>query len=325
MSTTVRLASPERIRDELWKILLTATPAQAIDDLQSLNLLAHVLPEVAFLTHVAQSYPHDQPVYEHTVRTVQYATQVRHWLKDKAQRSGGETEPDWSATLAPWRAPLRRHFAQPLAGGRSRADWLVWCALLHDIGKAATHTAEIQADGTVRHRFLEHERVGAELAGARLEQLRFSRQEISLVQAVVEGHMRPHLLHSAFAGQPISRRASYRFLCAVGGKQFSQMAGIDTLLVALADYQATASPVLSDWPAYLAHIQELLAFALADQTLQNARQKPLLDGHQVMAHFHLQPGRRIGEILEQVLEAQVAGEIHTTEEALQLAQQWLQT
>jgi putative nucleotidyltransferase with HDIG domain len=324
MSTTVRLASPERIRDELWKILVAATPAQALADLQSYNLLAHVLPEIALLTQIEQSPPHDLNVYEHTLRTVQHAAHLRHWLKNSVQPVGGAAEPDWVAILAPWRAQLRRHFAQPLAAGRNRLDWLVWHALLHDIGKAATRTTETQADGTARHRFLEHERVGAEMAAVRLRHLRFSRQEISLVQAVVEGHMRPHLLHAAFAGQTISRRASYRYFRDVGGRQFSQLAGLDTLLVALADYRATTTTVQDDWPAYLSHMGELFTFALADQTLEIARHKPLLDGHQLMAHFHLTPGRQVGEILERVVEAQVAGDIQTIEEALQLAGEWLE-
>jgi hypothetical protein len=42
-----------------------------------------------------------------------------------------------------------------------------------------------------------------------------------------------------------------------------------------------------------------------------------------MNHFHLPPGRQIGELIEQLLEAQVAGEIRTSEEALALASQRL--
>ena len=62
---TLRLASAERVRDELWKMLATDQPAQAIDDLQKLGLLSYVLPEISALVGVEQSYPHYQDVYHH--------------------------------------------------------------------------------------------------------------------------------------------------------------------------------------------------------------------------------------------------------------------
>lgn len=77
MSAALRLSSPERIRDELWKMLATDRPAEAIEDLRSLGLLGYVLPEVAGMVEVAQSYPHYQDVYQHTLRTLEYAVQIR--------------------------------------------------------------------------------------------------------------------------------------------------------------------------------------------------------------------------------------------------------
>jgi poly(A) polymerase/tRNA nucleotidyltransferase (CCA-adding enzyme) len=136
--------------------------------------------------------------------------------------------------------------------------------------------------------------------------------------------MRPHLLHNAFAGQPISRRAAYRFFRDTGSKQFSQLAGVDVLLLALGDYLAThqATPP-PDWTDYLTHAKQLLDFTFAKEGLDEIRQKPLLDGHTLMTHLQLQPSRQVGEILEYVMEAQAAGEIQTTEQALLVATQWL--
>ena len=58
MSDTLRLVSPERIRDELWKIVTGAEPAAGIQILQRYGLLRTALPEVADLEEVAQSAPH---------------------------------------------------------------------------------------------------------------------------------------------------------------------------------------------------------------------------------------------------------------------------
>lgn len=322
MSTTVKLASAERVRDELWKILATATPAAALDDLNSLGLMPHVLPEVRLLVGVKQSPPHDLDVYGHTLRVVGYAAQLRDWLREPA---GGvpDTGAGWQERLAPWRSRLRQHFAQPLAGGRTRAEWLVWHALLHDIGKPNARTVERQTEGNVRVRFIGHEQVSAELLAHRLHQLRFGRQEIDLAVAVAAGHMRPHQLHAAFTGEPISRRAAYRYFRDVGGRQFSQLAGVDTLLVALADQLGIYPDRPPAWEAYLTHVEQLLAYAFSSDGLETTQQRPILDGDTLMQRLHLAPGRQVGEILEHVLEAQAAGEVSNLDDALAVARRWL--
>jgi poly(A) polymerase/tRNA nucleotidyltransferase (CCA-adding enzyme) len=322
MSTTVKLASAERVRDELWKIFATPTPADAVDDLNSYGLIPHILPEVRLLVGVEQSPPHDLDVYGHTLRVVRYAAQLRDWLREpvaEAAEPGGE----WQEALAPWRARLRQHFAQPLAGGRTRAEWLVWHALLHDVGKPASRTVEQPTRGDVRIRFIGHEQVSAELVANRLQQLRFARQEIDLAAAVAAGHMRPHGLHEAFAGQPISRRAAYRYFRDVGGRQFSQLAGVDTLLVALADRLGTYPDRPPAWDDYLRHVEGLLAYAFASDGLQTTQERPILDGDTLMERLHLAPGRQVGEILAHVLEAQAAGEVQDLDGALGVARRWL--
>lgn len=324
MASTVTLTSPERIRDELWKILTTDAPTQALEAMQSVGLLSPVLPEIAALRGVEQSYPHYQDVYQHSLRVVEQAVRLRNWIDGKAQPTPEHMTQDWQTALAPWRPALQQHFAKPLAAERTRSEWLVWSALLHDIGKPATRTMEITPDGPVRYRFLDHERVGAEQAEARLDHLRFSRHEIGLVRTVVENHTRPHLLNAGFLGKKISARAAYRFFRDTGGRQMEWPLGIDTLLLALADFQGTYPEPPPQWAGYLQHVQELLAYAFAENGLRATQRQPLVDGHQLMTYLQLPPGPHIGRLLEQVLEAQAAGEIQTADEALALAARWLE-
>ncbi|MCB0072537.1 MAG: hypothetical protein KDE20_13805, partial [Caldilineaceae bacterium] len=77
-----------------------------------------------------QSYPHYLDVYDHTMLVVEHAAELRDWIAGSGE-DVPEYTPGWQAVLAPWRTELRRHFLQPLAGGRRRVDWLVWHALLH--------------------------------------------------------------------------------------------------------------------------------------------------------------------------------------------------
>jgi poly(A) polymerase len=324
MCSTITLASAERIRDELWKMLITDEPAQAIDELRQVGLLPFVLPEVANLQGVAQSYPHHEDVYQHSLRVTQYTAHLRNWLFGKTVVIGDQTAQLWQEMLTPRLAQLRYHFKLPLVGSRLRGEWLVWHGLLHDIGKPITRTVETQPDDRIRYRFLEHERVGAELAESRLIYLRFGRQESTLVRTVIENHMRPHLLSAAFIGKPISRRSCFRFYRHTENRQLEQPIAVDTLLLAIADYASTYREMPPpNWSGYLRHIIELLAFALDADGIAATRQHPLVDGHTLMHNLQLTPGRRVGQLLDRLMEAQAAGEIQTKEEAIELASSWL--
>ena len=325
ISDTLNATSPERLRDELWKIMALEQPDQGLEELRRLGLLRHALPELSATVGVEQSAPHTLDVYQHTLYTIRYARILRDWLKG-VQPLGREQQA-LADLLQPYLFFLRQHFLKPIAGQRLRADWLVWLALFHDIGKPTTRTAEISADGTVRYHFFEHDLRGAEMTVRRLERMRFSRNEIDLADAVIRGHMRPHLLDLSFRKQALSRRACYRFFRDIGaqnsgGQNFADPAGIDTLLLALADVQAMRpSFVPETWQEYCKHVGELLYFAYSDETAVNSRQKPFVDGHSVMRHTGIQPGKPLGEVLEAIFEAQVAGEVTSPEEALMLASQ----
>jgi putative nucleotidyltransferase with HDIG domain len=323
MPETVRLASAERVRDELWKLLQSEDPAAAVELLNRFGLLPYVLPEVNDLQGVAQSAPHVLDVYRHTLRTVTHAAEFRRWLFGKPVADCSPASQAWQATLAPWRYRLQEHFLQALAAEHLRGEWLVWHALLHDIGKPGTRTVEVANGDGPRYRFFGHEELGVRLGRERLEALRFSRQEVWLAETVIETHMRPHHLHASFGAAPISRRACFRYFRDSGGRSFDQLPGVDTVLLALADYQAIyAAPEPPGWQQYLAHAGQLLAFALDAEGLTQVRQ-PLVDGHTLMRYFDLKPGREIGHLLERLQEAQAAGEIRTADEALALAATWV--
>ncbi len=323
MPDTVRLASAERVRDELWKIMQGDDPASALELLRTYGLLPYVLLEVSEMEGVTQSAPHVLDVYRHTLQAVTFAADFRRWLKGEPVREQTPAARAWQATLQPWRFRLQEHFLQALAADHLRVDWLVWCALLHDIGKPHTRTEEFAPGVGLRIRFFNHEEVGAVLAREMLEAQRFSRQEAWLAETVVEAHMRPHHLHMSFAGKAISRRAAFRFFRDIGARSLDLLPGVDVVLLSLADYQAIyVSPMPPGWEEYLQHAGQLLEFAFQAHGLEQARQ-PLVDGHTLMRYFDLKPGREIGSLLERLQEAQAAGEIANADEALALAATWV--
>ncbi len=320
LAHTVQFVSLERVRDELWKLLLTPTPQRGIQQLQELGLLAYVLPEVAATVGVEQSLPHLYPVFEHTLNAVEHAAMLRAWIMGDDATPFSEAHAFLHDKLGRWQHRLRHHLGTTVGSNRQRADWLIWFALFHDVGKPQTRLVETQDDGTMRTRFYEHEGIGAEMTEQRLSALRFNRSEIELARAVVYSHMRPHHLHMSFAGQNISRRAAFRFFRDVGTKQTGIGPGLDTLLVALADRLSVTQDIPPDTSGYLTHIDEMLRYAFEEAAQPPP---PLVDGHMLMQRLAIKPGPRLGILMEHVMEAQAAGEIKTTDEALQLAASWL--
>lgn len=305
------LASPERVRDELWRMAGAPGCARAARLLHALDLLPHVLPELSALSGITQSEPHHADVFEHTL-------QAMHAVDRFLQVVLGQDPPRdvveglmWDA-LRPYAEPLRIHLSQPLSASRAREGWARWLALTHDWGKAATRT--VDPDGRVR--FIGHERVSAALIEMRLEWLRFSRVEVRHLSEMARHHMRSFALTLGDA-EP-SARAVYRFFRDTGD------AGPDLLLFGLADQRATYGPrlALDAWRAQCVRTAWLL-HEWFERRAGHAPPAPVLDGHLLMAELGIPPGPTVGRLLEAVREAQAAGEVHNREQALDLARRLL--
>jgi hypothetical protein len=100
--------------------------------------------------------------------------------------------------------------------------------------------------------------------------------------------------------------------------------GVDVLLHALADHLAIYPPGqgLDRWQRLLALTGRMLA-DYWERPSQRVEPPRLVDGHDLLAAFDLEPGPVIGELLEAVREAQVEGAVNSREEALALARERL--
>jgi hypothetical protein len=94
--------------------------------------------------------------------------------------------------------------------------------------------------------------------------------------------------------------------------------GVDLTLLALANLRATHEQALpqDEWSAYL-DVCRLLLEAWWENRAEQIDPPALLRGEDVMGAFELQPGPRIGKLLELVREAQASGVVHSREQALQ--------
>ncbi len=299
-----KLVPGERLREELVRILALPGSDEAVRYLDKLGLLTEIIPELEVLKGANQPKEHYWDVFDHSVETT--AT-VEFLLRQKPWRYGEEQ----LLAVTPWSEDISQHFDEEVSSGCNRMVLLKLGGLLHDIAKPTTKTV----DETGRTRFLGHAKEGAAIAAAILERLRFSSREIRLVENLIYHHLRPAQM--ANDGMP-SSRAIYRYFRDTEG------AGVDVFFIALADYLATHGPELDieEWNQH----NQLINYVLAEHSKHEVEvlTVKLIDGHDLMDVFGLRPGRLVGELLTEVREAQVAGELSTREEAIELVRKELE-
>lgn len=171
---------------------------------------------------------------------------------------------------------------------RAPSPALAMAVLLHDVGKPRT----ITIDGRIRTP--RHDEVGAEIARAVMERLRFSRREIDLVGTLVGRHM-------MFKDLPHMREARLRrFLAA---PEFPDLLELHRVDCAASHGDLSAH----DWARAQA----------ARVAAEPPPPRRLLAGEDVLARG-VPPGPRVGVLLRAVDDARLEGRVRTRDEALAL-------
>lgn len=215
---------------------------------------------------------------------------------------GCEQEPEWHPEGDVWVHTLMvidkaRQLTHDL--DRPRLTTVMLGAVCHDLGKPAT-TAVI--DGRIRS--IDHEQAGVAPTLSLLDRLNVHTIDGFDVRAQVVGlvanHLKPGMFHKA---QHVGDGAFRRLAQKVDLELLARLARADCLGRAGA-FDCSAM----DW-----FLERAQALGVAHQP-----PAPLLLGRHVL-ELGLQPGPQVGEILRQVYEKQLDGEVNTVEEAIEAA------
>lgn len=163
-------------------------------------------------------------------------------------------------------------------------------ALFHDAGKPAT----AKGDGT----FLGHEEVGARIARAALERLRFAQKEVDVVAELVRLHLRPVFYSSEWTDGAVRR------LARDAGPLLERLMDL-----ARADIAASAYP----HPEKLDELQARLAAVRAETP---SRLAPVVTGEDVMRVTGIRPGPEVGRIKRRLEELVLDGELPAERQAV---------
>jgi len=306
--------TPERLRDEFFKILDAPQVSNSIQALDSLDALHYLLPELSRLKMVNQSPPHHENAWNHSLRTVDCLSEILKLFakEDTKILIDDELRDSFNRYLSSFKQKIGIHLKTPISHERSLKSLIVLATLYHDIGKIDT----IEVDEAGLLHFHGHEKVGTQIINRQAKELRLSNSENARLMTIIRNHMRPLLL--AQSGRKLSRRAIYRFY------KDTRSAGVDVCLLSLADSLATydLSPPIKVWEDLLDVVRHLLT-AWFNQRSSSVSPTQLLSGNDLIQQLGLESGPIVGELLELIREAQAEGKVKTIEEAMAYAHRLL--
>jgi putative nucleotidyltransferase with HDIG domain len=296
----IRRPAPERVREELMRLLESPESCRWLALMHKYGLLCAVFPDLTAQENCAVNYYGKGGVLKHTLQVVERTDELFRDL----------------AAYLPEAKKLLPLLPEPRL--------LKLAALLHDIAKPPK-AAMIKG----RLRFFGHEEFGAEMAEKVMEGLRFPREETRLVSRVIGSHLRPGNLA---ANDAISDRAMFRFFRTMGDYT------VPLLALSWADHASYVSSKqlkkfrkkLHSEPAPLKpglpynspvktlrymQVLSLLLKTYVKKTLRLAAIR-LIDGNDVLRTLKLPEGPRVGELLDKVRLLQFEGKVKTREQAM---------
>lgn len=282
--------SPERVRDEFFKILGLKRAPVAVKVIHALGLLQAILPEIKSLEDKELPEPHVFDGFKQAIETVENIIGIMDTISYKRSDSTAASFAYGmlAMQLDRYRAELNEHLAMTHPNDRPHTALLVLAGLLHRVDDAVSVIGRVADD------------------------LRLSNSEKKYLVAMIQHYAET---------QQIDYESSldvHRFWYPLQDK------GIDAVLLGIADYLATYGNELNQ-DEWLIQVERalMLFFAYYSQHDTIISPEPLLNGNDLMQELDLDGGRIIGDLLTHLREEQVLSEITTREDALTSAKQYL--
>lgn len=283
-------AAAERIFAELRGLVNCDGVLCGVELLDELGLMTAVLPELAALKGVEQSLYHHLDAYDHSIEVLRRLIELQ---QDPAAVFGADA------------GELAARLGEPLAEGLTRGQALRWAALLHDIAKRETRT--VHPGGHVG--FPRHDQRGAQIVRTICARLHAAERFTQYVTVLTREHLRLGFLVKE---RPLSRRQVYAYMRAC------EPVEVEVGVLSAADRLATRGRKAdAAIEVHLGLARELNRAALDWRAARAV--EPLVRGDRLASELGIEPGKRLGELLELIAEARFAGELNTPEQALAFA------
>ncbi len=279
--STITTPAIERINVEIIKLFNGKWSVPALQSMDSVGILDTLLPPIVDVKKVPPNSHHHLDLLNHSLEVV---NQIQN-LYDEA----GEE--------------IKSHLDKVDFGGASRLAHLKLAGFLHDIGKFSCWTIEENN----RHRFIKHDDVGAKIAEKMLKANHYSKKQIEYISKMIKLHIYPS---SVLQAPNLNEKHYMRYIRKMDADV------IDNIILAKADRLSALGEDITEeiLSSNLNGLEKMLQYYLSIKDTLKPLPK-LLDGNEIMKLLNLKPSPKLGEILEALKEAQIAGDVNTKEEA----------
>jgi tRNA nucleotidyltransferase/poly(A) polymerase len=298
--------SYERQRDEFFRILEGPRPSMGIEHCRQYRVFETLIPALIAQDKIQASPMHVSPRLDHRFSLVDRYNLLLQVLHPEGVTL--EEAPWWLSqalsNLGHFSTEIRAFFEEEITPGRTKRGLALLGALLHNVDKTTTIKAYDNGYSPVN----DHEILAADLAWDTAKRLQLSNAESEWVRTMVGCNR--CLSPWVDSDQPPSRRTVYQFFNEVGE------VGVPIALLLLAKFLTTSDERLSPpvWDKAL-KVSKTILSAWWEQRDTVVSPQLFLDGNDLQADFGLQPGKQLGQLLDNLAEAQASGEVHTQDEA----------
>ncbi len=278
----ILMPAVERRNCEILKLFGGKHAHEIIKKMDKIGLIDILFPIMLDVKKVPPNTHHHLDLFNHSIETVKQIQEIY-------ESSNAE---------------VKEHLESCDFGGDTRLAHLKLAGFLHDIGKFSTWTIEDNG----RHRFIKHDEIGEELAKGILKKQKFSKKQIDYIGMMIRHHIYP----SAVISSPVINDKIYmRYIRKTGDN------AIDLITLAKADRLSARGPMITDKmiKENIDGLNRLQEFYLKIKPTL----KPipiLLNGNEIMELLNIKPSKKLGEILNNLHEAQMDEQILTKEDAI---------
>ncbi len=270
----------ERINVELMKLFEGNNTAKTLKKMDECGMLEILFPIINEFKLIPPNTHHHLDLFNHLIETVNQVEKNAKNLPQKAQEV---------LNIVPY-------------GTVKKIAYLKLGAFLHDIGKPKTWTID---EKTLRHRFIMHDSVGAELVSEYLKPLKFSKKQISYIKTLIRHHIYPSNVNLN------NEKSVMKFLRKLNENT------VDIILLAIADRLSARGVDISDEivEENINHLNTLMNKYF--DSLEEIKPLPkLIDGNEIMQLLNIKPSPLLGKIISALKTAQEEGDITTKEQAI---------